>query len=287
MHKPEKNKYAYASITAAYKGLPNMKQKENKSLIDYLRRIKQTRDVLVAHVRTDLLGTYVENTTDYQAATTDIRRNEIRKECFNKWMAYLTLINADQTKYGTLLNTLSSLFSMKKDQYPANIANATDILKNHKHDDAESRKKSKSSKDDQDKDTKPKPEVEIPSNNSEAASSFVQNSLKEGYCYCCGKKGHLSPDCPDKDHIPKSEWAYKKATQHLCADTRTLPPRIQEVEEEDNVSAVSLWTSGLHRTTRSSQSFILARVREQSFVQITGVISATQEDQASQDKNDL
>ena len=88
---------------------------------------------------------------------------------------------------------------MKKDQYPANIADATDILKNHKHDDAESRKKIKSPKDEQDRDLKPKPEEEIPSNNSEAASSFAQKSLKEGYCYCCGKKGHLSTDCPDKD----------------------------------------------------------------------------------------
>ena len=80
-------------------------------------------------------------------------------------MAYLTLINADQTKYGSLLNTLSSQYSMKKDQYPANIADATDILKNHKHDDAENKKKYKSPKEDNDKDNKSKTEGDIPPSN--------------------------------------------------------------------------------------------------------------------------
>ena len=31
-------------------------------------------------------------------------------------------------------------------------------------------------------------------------------------CYCCGEKGHKSPQCPQKDKIPKVDWAYNKAT---------------------------------------------------------------------------
>ena len=32
-------------------------------------------------------------------------KNEVKKDAFNEWMAYLLLINADQAKYGSLLTT--------------------------------------------------------------------------------------------------------------------------------------------------------------------------------------
>jgi hypothetical protein len=32
--------------------------------------------------------------------------------------------------------------------------------------------------------------------------------------YCCGKKGHMSPECPDKNSIKKEDWHNKKATQY-------------------------------------------------------------------------
>jgi hypothetical protein len=35
----------------------------------------------------------------------------------------------------------------------------------------------------------------------------------EGSCYCCGKKGHHSPQCQKKDKIPKNEWAINKASE--------------------------------------------------------------------------
>ncbi len=50
--------------------------------------------------------------------------------------------------------------------------------------------------------------------------SFAQ---KEGKCYCCGKAGHKSPLCRDKN-LPKDEWAINKAqqshTQAALSDAR-------------------------------------------------------------------
>jgi hypothetical protein len=39
----------------------------------------------------------------------------------------------------------------------------------------------------------------------------------KGKCYCCGKPGHRSPECHEKNH-PQEEWAIHKAKQsHLQA----------------------------------------------------------------------
>ena len=51
MHKPERSKYPYTSITEALWRVINMKQKEHKSLIDYSKRLKQAKGVLVVEVR--------------------------------------------------------------------------------------------------------------------------------------------------------------------------------------------------------------------------------------------
>ena len=32
----------------------------------------------------------------------------------------------------------------------------------------------------------------------------------EGRCYCCGKAGHISPNCRNKDKIPREKWAINK-----------------------------------------------------------------------------
>jgi hypothetical protein len=45
------------------------------------------------------------------------------------------------------------------------------------------------------------------------ATTFTQGS-KYRTCYCCGKIGHLSPECPDKNTTKKEDWHTKKAAQY-------------------------------------------------------------------------
>ena len=78
-----------------------------------------------------------------------------------------------------------------------------DLLSNHKHDSHMMRYRAR----EQDETTKA----------SEA--SFAQNeSMKT--CYCCGKKGHVSPKCPEKDMIPVEDWAIHKAELHMQAEQK-------------------------------------------------------------------
>ena len=98
---------------------------------------------------------------------------------------------------------LSSQFALRNDQHPKDLTTAYGAscqtchdTKKHK---AEQRNKAKNNEKEEDKkDLTPE---QIPK------LSFAQI---EGKCHCCGKKGHKSPNCPEKDNILKPQWAINK-----------------------------------------------------------------------------
>jgi hypothetical protein len=128
------------------------------------------------------------------------KMKEMKDGAFNKWMAYLLISNSGQSKYGLLLNGLISQFAMDNNQYPKNIMRTTDILSNHKHDrqgnQGDLKKNWKDSKKEDDDGTS--------STITSSKTSFAQNN-KAQTCYCCGKKGHISPECPNKNSIEKKD----------------------------------------------------------------------------------
>ena len=114
---------------------------------------------------------------------------------------------------------------MENDQCPKSITAAIDILANHKHDNYSLKKDKKKKKQDED------------DNKSTASeTSFAQFSGVT--CYCCGKKGHKSPQCPEKDTRPRDQWAIRRAEQHLQA----------EADGDDDGSIASHATSGTNRS---------------------------------------
>ena len=64
---------------------------------------------------------------------------------------------------------------------------------------------------------RPKDDIVETTRTSEA--SFMQNDNTK-MCYCCGKKGHMILKCPEKDKIPKEDWAICKAEQHMQAEQK-------------------------------------------------------------------
>ena len=77
----------------------------------------------------------------------------------------------------------------------------------NKHNDHKTRKERARSKDDKDETTRT------------SKASFTQNNNMKT-CYGCGKKGHMSPKCPEKDNIPKEDLARCKAEQHMQAEQK-------------------------------------------------------------------
>ena len=218
MHDPIRVKYPYASLAEALMRTLNIKQLEHESLIDYMKRFKQSRDMLKSHIGGDILNKFIKNLPEYRHGTMG-EQCEMKSEAFGRWMAYMMIRNSDQAKNGSLLNN---------NQYPVDIRQATDILSNHKHESHKMRRDRPRQKDDKDETTK----------TNEA--SFAQSESNTKMCYCCGKTGHMSPKCPEKDKIPREDWAIRKAALHMQAEQTKDD---EEASQSDKSSKKTRWSS--------------------------------------------
>jgi hypothetical protein len=79
MHDPIRAKYPFASLTKAISRMLNLKQSENEGLLDYVKRFKESRDVMKSHVGTDILDKFVENRWIKHYSETRNERRSIRQ----------------------------------------------------------------------------------------------------------------------------------------------------------------------------------------------------------------
>ena len=66
-HDPVRARYTFASMTEALVNCVNVRQFEDENLSDYIKRMKQLRDVLKSHIGDEVLHKFVENGAEYQA----------------------------------------------------------------------------------------------------------------------------------------------------------------------------------------------------------------------------
>ena len=239
MHDPARAKHPFASVTEApLRAMQHTKQKEDENLIDYVTRFKSAKNVLKSHVGSEVLHKFIEHTEDYRAANA-AKQQEMKDESFNNWMAFLLMRNSDQKKHGSLTAGLSSQRSMGHNQCPKTIAAATDILANHKHDNCDPKRRNRGK---QNEDTKEKDDDK--KNGTGNEQSFAQGNIA---CCCCGKNDHKSPDCPDKDKIPKEKWFQRKACQnYLKLISGEDDDQSSSQDDKDKKPSGKTGWSGLH-----------------------------------------
>jgi hypothetical protein len=224
---PVRARYPYTSVTESITRFITCKQLENKSLTDYVKRFKSNCDGLAQTMGKEFLKKFIENTREYQDKPDVDKQNKIYKAAYPRWTAYMLMKNSDQGKYGLLMTSLTTQFSMGTNQYPEDVLKAVDILTNHRFDKRE-----------------PKNNNQKPNNRNDdnaastitTQSSFNQEDAKNAQCYCCGKKGHYANKCPKKGKKPKDQWAVKKAMMHAQSKSEK---ESEDKDEDVNASQSS------------------------------------------------
>ena len=244
MHDPVRAQYPLVSMTDSLGRLLNAKQMENEPLLEYLKRFKQLRDVMKAQLGTRVLDQFVENQEEYRSLSDTTKEKEMKEAAFERWMAYLLLRGSDQTKYGTLLKGFTSQFSLGNDQYPRTIATATDVLSNHRLDQRYYDKQ----RTNRDKDRADRESNET----AGTVTSFAQRQT-ERVCYCCGKKGHISPYCDKRGTIPREEWHANRAMNHMQDGTDDNASDVSDDNDDDDNESVQSTRSNSSRNRRSGR----------------------------------
>ena len=150
---------------------------------------------------------YVKQVNDYDTSDEN-KMKMMEKEAFDRFQAYTYVVNSDQEDYGSLSMGLQIQFSVENEQYPKNYTDALNALSNHLFDPAiEKRKKKKN--DWSKSDRNDKSSMQDKDDNNSCVLGATSFARFEGSCWCCGKRGHCSDKCQDRDK-PKTAWAINK-----------------------------------------------------------------------------
>jgi hypothetical protein len=154
--------------------------------------------------------------------------------------------NSNQGKYGLLMTSLTTQFSMGTNQYPKDVMAAVDILTYQRFDKKEPKNNNQRNRNRNNDNT---------ASTITTQSSFNQEALKKATCYCCGKTGHYSNKCPEKDKRSKDEWAVKKAMMHAQAKLE----KESKEKNDDNSASQALQRSNKSNKQREWNNLIVKK----------------------------
>jgi hypothetical protein len=112
----------------------NLKQGSDESLSEYSKRFSQELDSFKSLFGRKIFDTACEKLEDYATASITADKTKIKKDAFDAFTSIMFMKNSDQRKYGSLLQTLETDFSLGTDKYPKTKEKALDAVSNHPFD---------------------------------------------------------------------------------------------------------------------------------------------------------
>ena len=213
MYDPTEEKYEFETATRVFKRMFGTTQEDGEDLLDYTKRFKQSKDNFSQTVGKEVLNKFIETTKRYKDCNDDVDRTLVKKQGYDSWMTYLYISNADKRKYGTLTAGFRTQYALENDQYPKTLIKAHAVLKDHRWDNTYhehvKKQRAKGSTNNNNNNNSDK-DKKSDNNNKEKEQEGTSLNQTDVTCFCCGKKGHYSDNCPEKDTIAKEDWAVKK-----------------------------------------------------------------------------
>jgi len=250
----QENKYDMSVVFESFKTLFNTRQGEDESLHSYTKSFCVAVELLESYLGEPLiLPKIIPAMEEYKQnpGNMDVVVKLQRQEFDRFAAAYLYLENADRSKYGSILNGLNTQQSLGNNQFPTTITEANNVLSNHPYDkEYHEKQKKKRNQEKKTKDNEKQRDKENDESENDFPLSFAQ---LEGGCYCCGKKGHKSPSCREKDSKPKDEWAIIKVQQNFA---QTVASESSQQSEQSAPATVSVGstTSGANGGASNNQA---------------------------------
>ena len=204
----EESRYKMSTILDSMRAFLNCRQKDKEVLQDYTKRFKVAREVMQSHLGgVIILQKFVETMPGYDANDED-KQKELTKKADEQLSSFIYLVNSDQRKYGSVIKGLHSQKALQNNQYPRSIIEENSVLSTHRFDFV--RQGLNNNQNDSNRTDSTSRKEDESTERNEDESPYLSFAQLEGKCYCCGKPGHKSPDCYQKNKIPREEWAINK-----------------------------------------------------------------------------
>ena len=200
-HDTVRAQYPMVSIVDAFARWINVRQYDDKDLVEYTKRMKQLSDVVKSMIGDSILHEYVKGLEEYKLTSDVLKKADIRDASWEQLNTFLLLRGLDQSKYGSLIKGIATQYLLMRadgkpnDQYPKTLAHAIDALSNYSFDHKYYKNKQRKRQGRHKKCNE--------GGNDDDKKSFAQKG--NFFCYYCGAKDHASTKCPERNMRSREE----------------------------------------------------------------------------------
>ena len=211
--------YRWKTVFVALKRMTSTDMEDNEKPNDFRKKVKSVCDVVEQLLGKHWLREVIKNDTEYTqlAADKDAERDALCETAWAEFQAYIMLHGAHPLKYGSLKQQLTRDMSLKTDKYPKTLTAMNEHIGSHTWDSAWSEQQKK--------------KRQQQAQRKEEQVQLAQANHADLTCHCCGKTGHISPNCKDKNRIDRKDWWINTVVQAHQASREEEDSQSDQAEE--------------------------------------------------------